>query len=64
MNDESPSGQLPNHITDVNDSWRPNKGLNILTGVNGSGKTRLNLYFNRISTVLPTALAALISVSN
>ena len=41
MNDESPSGQLQNYVTDVNDSWRPNKGLNILTGVNGSGKTRL-----------------------
>jgi len=41
MNDELPSGQLQNYITDVNDSWKPNKGLNILTGVNGSGKTRL-----------------------
>lgn len=46
MNDESPSGQLQNYITDVCDSWQPNKGLNILTGVNGSGKTRLldNIY--------------------
>jgi ABC-type cobalamin/Fe3+-siderophores transport system ATPase subunit/5S rRNA maturation endonuclease (ribonuclease M5) len=41
MNDELPSGQLQNYITDVKDSWQPNKGLNILTGVNGSGKTRL-----------------------
>lgn len=41
MNDELSSGQLQNYITDVNDSWQPNKGLNILTGVNGSGKTRV-----------------------
>jgi ABC-type multidrug transport system ATPase subunit len=54
MNDESPSGQLQNYVTDVNDSWRPNKGLNILTGVNGSGKTRLLDYI--YSFIKPGAL--------
>jgi hypothetical protein len=41
MNGDSTPDQLPNHITEVSSYWQPNKGLNILTGVNGSGKTRL-----------------------
>lgn len=45
MNDDSTSKQLRNHITEVATKvggyWEPNPGLNILTGVNGSGKTKL-----------------------
>ena len=32
---------MTNCITKVRNEWNPNPGLNILTGVNGSGKTRL-----------------------
>lgn len=41
MNGDSTPEHLPNCITKVNSNWNPNPGLNILTGVNGSGKTRL-----------------------
>ena len=41
MNDNSISNDIKNQITEVDKYWEPNSGLNILTGVNGSGKTRL-----------------------
>jgi ABC-type multidrug transport system ATPase subunit len=41
MNEDSIHEPMPNCITKVRNEWNPNPGLNILTGVNGSGKTRL-----------------------